>query len=575
MLDGPQLGTTSYYYDDNGNLSQILPPGVDPNEAGDQRYYYNQRNLLITSTVRGDSGWDDQATFVYDGMGNRVQQVDLTGSTPVTTTYANDNLGLSQVLVAYSDNEQTFYIAGLGLVSEQSGNESRYLLTDGIGSVRVELLDQEIINISTYEPFGNLLAEVGNRQTVYGYVGEQQDNSGLVYLRARYYDPRLRIFISRDPWGGNKWRPATFNQYTYALNNPLTYIDPSGEMCILGFSVGWGRDCTAEEVGRAIQLVNFISGFFTSPAFAQGFLYELVDSVAVVGPSTVSGLLEVFLTDTKIGQTLKQTIASVAIEGCGADPKVVGFLLTPYSSVVNNPDPYFQLGRATGRGAALALALGEISGGVGGTLALGISTGGISLVTAPATLSISAHGALVIGGVIAKEIADPLLLRMGVLLAAALDASAGANAIGRPGYSGPPEGYHNQNPNDLDTAKGDRNKMTLEEMLSKKDYERNPGMIITDQGVKVSTKYIYVIDEQGNIWVSRATTESIHHPDLVGGANTYGAGQLFIDQGGKIWRIDNGSGHYRPRFEEFRPYLESLLSSKGAQVLPDAFVPIH
>ena len=57
MLDGSRLGTTSYYYDDNGNLIQVLPPGVNPNAAADQRYYYNQRNLLITSTVHDGTAW--------------------------------------------------------------------------------------------------------------------------------------------------------------------------------------------------------------------------------------------------------------------------------------------------------------------------------------------------------------------------------------------------------------------------------------------------------------------------------------------------------------------------------------
>ena len=229
MLDGPQLGTTSYYYDNNGNLSQILPPDVDPNEAGDQRYYYSQRNLLITSTVRGDSGWNDQATFTYDGLGNRVQQVDLTGSTPITTTYANDNLGLSQVLVAYSGNEETSNLFGLDLIQQDTGADTLILLTDGLGSVRLEMVEDTLNTATTYDPYGNQLVQTGMGNTTYGFTGEQEDNStGLLYLRARYYDPALRNFVERDPWVGILRYPTTLHGYSYADNNPTNYTDPSG-----------------------------------------------------------------------------------------------------------------------------------------------------------------------------------------------------------------------------------------------------------------------------------------------------------------------------------------------------------
>ncbi len=65
--------------------------------------------------------------------------------------------------------------------------------------------------------------------TSYGFTGEQSDASGLTYLRARYYNPATGTFTSRDPFGGVLTQPATLNAYTYALNNPLRYTDPSGE----------------------------------------------------------------------------------------------------------------------------------------------------------------------------------------------------------------------------------------------------------------------------------------------------------------------------------------------------------
>ena len=70
-----------------------------------------------------------------------------------------------------------------------------------------------------YDPFGN---SAPTSLTNFGYTGEQKDASGLEFLRARYYDPNLGIFISKDPESKN------MNGYNYANNNPVMASDPSG-----------------------------------------------------------------------------------------------------------------------------------------------------------------------------------------------------------------------------------------------------------------------------------------------------------------------------------------------------------
>lgn len=62
------------------------------------------------------------------------------------------------------------------------------------------------------------------------YQTQQSDvESGLYYLRARYYDPLTGTFLSRDPIKGTLTNPQTQNPYAYALNNPVNLGDPSGE----------------------------------------------------------------------------------------------------------------------------------------------------------------------------------------------------------------------------------------------------------------------------------------------------------------------------------------------------------
>jgi RHS repeat-associated protein len=75
------------------------------------------------------------------------------------------------------------------------------------------------------------MATAGGGGSIFGYVGEANDATGLIFLRARYYSPTLGRFFTRDPWAGNAQAPGTLHPYLYGLNNPLRYKDPSGRAC--------------------------------------------------------------------------------------------------------------------------------------------------------------------------------------------------------------------------------------------------------------------------------------------------------------------------------------------------------
>ena len=226
---------TGYGYDGNGNLRFIDTPDGD-----DATFYsYNQRNLL--TEVRAAMSQTVVATYAYDGANNRTGQTDYSaGSLPVVTSYSNDVLGLTQVLAATTHSTgsgqatTTHNLYGLDLISQQAGNGEpmRLLLPDSLGSVRQEMMGGNLQTTTTYDPYGNLLAQTGSSGTVYGFTGEQEDSAtGLLYLRARYYNSDLYIFMSRDPVAGYAHRPASQNGYNYANNNPINHTDPAG-LCI-------------------------------------------------------------------------------------------------------------------------------------------------------------------------------------------------------------------------------------------------------------------------------------------------------------------------------------------------------
>ena len=102
-----------------------------------------------------------------------------------------------------------------------------YYHTDHLGSTRlVTDENRNIVAAATYHPFGGLSAEEGLKD--YLYTGKEKDATGLYYYGARYYDPDVGRFLTRDPLKGDIFNSQSLNRYTYCLNNPLKYTDPSG-----------------------------------------------------------------------------------------------------------------------------------------------------------------------------------------------------------------------------------------------------------------------------------------------------------------------------------------------------------
>ena len=62
----------------------------------------------------------------------------------------------------------------------------------------------------------------------FAYNGEARDDTGLDYLRARYYDSQGGTFLSEDSYPGEDTDSLSQNRYSYVQNNPVNYTDPSG-----------------------------------------------------------------------------------------------------------------------------------------------------------------------------------------------------------------------------------------------------------------------------------------------------------------------------------------------------------
>ncbi|MEW4370825.1 RHS repeat domain-containing protein [Paenibacillus kandeliae] len=261
------LSVYSYQYDNNGNITSVTEQ-VQNGAAQTSTYSYDKLNRL--SNVKRADGSETQ--YGYDLRGNRLTQSDtrdLPDETAVNYRYDLDD----RLISASSDNGTTkmqYLPDGLRYQKTQGSKTTRYMydhwnqvvsdqvsagspstyirgdrvlvkkdltnkkdyyyLYNGHGDV-VQLMatDGTIVNSYQYDEWGNTKVQKETVANEFKYAGETYDaETGLYYLKARYYDPAQGRFLNEDTYEGQIDNPLSLNVYTYVHNNPLIYVDPSG-----------------------------------------------------------------------------------------------------------------------------------------------------------------------------------------------------------------------------------------------------------------------------------------------------------------------------------------------------------
>jgi RHS repeat-associated protein len=105
---------------------------------------------------------------------------------------------------------------------------------NGHGDVVQTVSEEGVIeNQYDYDIFGAPTLTIEQYSNSIRYTGEYLDNeTGLYYLRARYYNSSIGRFLSEDSYWGDNVNPLSLNLYTYCLNDPIKFIDPSGHYSI-------------------------------------------------------------------------------------------------------------------------------------------------------------------------------------------------------------------------------------------------------------------------------------------------------------------------------------------------------
>jgi RHS repeat-associated protein len=231
-----------YGHDANGNIVSKMEADDDhegeaENEIEGWTYEYDYENRL-TKAVKHDDDEIKIVTFKYDPFGRRIEKrVEEVENGEVETKVFSYLYDDEDVLVEYDGAGvmKTRYVHGPGIdepLAMENGNVAYYYHADGLGSiVALSNASGRVAQAYEYDAFGRLHDRMNAVKQPYTFTGREWDKeTGLYYYRARYYDPEIGRFTTKDPIGmgvGVK-SPTETNLYLYAGNNPVRYTDPLG-----------------------------------------------------------------------------------------------------------------------------------------------------------------------------------------------------------------------------------------------------------------------------------------------------------------------------------------------------------
>src|SRR3972149_4478692 len=221
----PSTGKTTYTYDKENRLTKIsknptltydangnlLSKKVSNNVVA--AYAWDYDDMLTGATISGTN-----YTYAYDPLGQRVKRVAGGAETRYITVG-----GTVLAEMDASNNITAYYVYGMGLISKVTPQGAAYYYHyDNLGST-IAITDSSgnIINKYAYDAFGKVLSQVEGVANPFKYVGAfgvMDEGNGLLYMRARYYDPATGRFIIIDPFGLYWEYSQTSGQMTYIDN---------------------------------------------------------------------------------------------------------------------------------------------------------------------------------------------------------------------------------------------------------------------------------------------------------------------------------------------------------------------
>ncbi len=230
---------------------------------GESYTSFNMPSAITSGNMSGSTAGpvDRNLAFVYGPEHQRIKQTVNGGPKPGTTWYLNgeDSQGLSyeKELLASGVTENKHYVSAGGVVFalfvQRTGTlgslpatATRYFHHDHLGSV-VAVSDElgAVIERMAFDAWGkrrfvngtpDVLDSIVGWNTDRGYtMHEHLDEMGVIHMNGRIYDPLIGRFMSADPFIQDPGNLQSYNRFSYVMNNPLTFTDPSGYFSLRKF----------------------------------------------------------------------------------------------------------------------------------------------------------------------------------------------------------------------------------------------------------------------------------------------------------------------------------------------------
>ncbi|WP_284139057.1 RHS repeat-associated core domain-containing protein [Virgibacillus sp. LDC-1] len=169
-----------------------------------------------------------ETRYLYEGLSHLVHKEYSPSGSPYAEYYigANNRI-VSQKMFGYHGRS----IPGHDPTMKTTGG-LMYYHYDGMSTVS-ELTDRHGAEIQSYryDVFGGLVNGITAPFNTNSYTGHSYDQDvGLIDMRARMYDPSTARFLQEDTYAGELNTPLTQNRYSYVMNNPVNYWDPTGRV---------------------------------------------------------------------------------------------------------------------------------------------------------------------------------------------------------------------------------------------------------------------------------------------------------------------------------------------------------
>ncbi|MGD0614271.1 MAG: RHS repeat-associated core domain-containing protein, partial [Verrucomicrobiota bacterium] len=278
------LPTRTMTYDDDDRLKTFNGQTVVNDPDGNMTtgplmtntlasYTYDARNRLLNA---------GGISYGYDPAGNRTS---MTNGATVTTYVINPNAKLPQVLMRIQGGVTNYYVYGAGLlyqVTETGATATTLTYHYDYRGSTVALTDDtgNITDRIEYSAYATITYRTGTSDTPFlfnGRYGVMTDPNGLLYMRARFYNPYICRFVNADPSGF----AGGLNFYAYANGNPVSYIDPFGLRGFIDRLSQFLRGVGATAGGAALILVSEGPwAVATVPTGAVGVTYGIGNMVA-------------------------------------------------------------------------------------------------------------------------------------------------------------------------------------------------------------------------------------------------------------------------------------------------------